>query len=135
MLNEADVIGKPNQQGVQWYYCALCFEPLFKMQCVVGSMGTGRTQFARRLLIVRTKRNDDNSNMMYAYRYCNKNTRQRAVFCRKCGVSLNLPVQTCLVGTSAPVERRAFRKYKRSMLSFSKLYQVIRVLLLSETPY
>lgn len=123
----------PKQSGDQWYHCAVCIEPLFKTKCVVGSMGFGRNYLGRRLLIIQ-KQSENDTNMIYVHRYCNENVRQQAVYCPKCLISLNLPVQSCLGRTIAPVEPRAFRKYKHSLQSFSKIYHVIRISLLAPIP-
>lgn len=94
--------------------------------------GCERDELSRRLLIIKWS---NQTKMVYSHYTCNENIRQRTVHCPTCEMLLNVPVQTCLVRTATPIAPRSFRKYKRSITSFSKMYQVIRIFLLVQTPF
>lgn len=122
----------------RWYRCVVCFDQLFKAENIVGTMGSkvvreGQTEYIRspRFLIVNWTYG---TKLRYSKRVCRENIRQYVTFCPSCQIYLNAPAQVCLGRTAAPANRHDFRHYKRSIQSFSGIYQVIRTLLVVGTP-
>lgn len=92
-----------DQASEQWYRCARCFEQLFKIDNVVGSIGetTERNDFERQLLIVK-KPHINHTKMLYSYRTCAEIIRPQVVLCPECHILLSIPIQHYLGCTSPP---------------------------------
>lgn len=120
----------------EWYRCSVCFESLFKAECVIGSMGIShKDQHSRRFLIIDWT-DTELTNLHYSTDYYTKNQiPQYSVLCPICRMYLIAPVQMCLgVARIFFNDLRDLPHYKRSVKRFSKTYQLIRSFLI-EPPY
>lgn len=130
-----------NQLITQWFCCSVCSGRLFTSDHIVGSVG------AKTILQKEVEEQQQTFNpylperrffivdwtcgtmLRLHRRRCTENIKQYVCSCPTCHMYLSAPVQTCLANTAAPTKRCRFRRYKRSIKSFSCKYQVIRTLL------